>query len=164
MHVRAASQLHDRSISKISVPLTFSTDSVVVIKDGYLVYEWYTNGYDRNRTHAIFSLGKTMINSLIGVMENEGLLRWEEPVTCYYPAIGARSITIRDLLQMSSGIEWIEEDRDNLLQSDPWLALYSLASYKVPAWVAKQASAHPPAAKFNYSSGDAALDIARLGF
>ncbi len=141
--------------------LTFTTDSVVIIKDGFLIHEDYTNGFDRERKHALFSLGKTVISALIGVMENEGLLQRHDPVHRYYPAIspsGSSNITVAQLLNMSSGIEWIEEDRDNLLQSDPWFALYSRASYKdMPAWVANHPRAHTPGTKFNYSSGDSAL-------
>jgi len=155
-------QRFNQFLSTVFFPhLTFSTDTVVVIKDGFLVHEEYAHGFSRNRKHALFSLGKTVIAALVGVMELEGLIHRNETVNRYYPKLdplGVSQITITHLLNMSSGIEWIEEDRENLLQSDPWFALYSKASYKdMPLWVARHPVAHKPGIKFNYSSGDSAL-------
>jgi CubicO group peptidase (beta-lactamase class C family) len=142
--------------------LTFETDGVVLIKDGHLVHEQYANGFTRDQKHALFSLGKTMINALIGVMEHQGLMNRNDELSRFYPAAGKR-MTIQQLLHMSSGLEWIEEDRENLLQSDPWFAFYSRASYKdMPAWIAARSSLFQPDVKFNYSSGDSALLVAAM--
>lgn len=146
--------------------LTFTTDSIVVVKDGLLVYEGYTNDYSRNQKHGLFSLGKTMINALVGVLETQGLMSRNDQARKYYPAIdsiGRKDITITQLMHMSSGIDWIEEDKENLLQSDPWFAFYSRASYKdMPAWIAQRSLSHQPDDKFNYSSGDSGLLVATL--
>lgn len=143
--------------------LTFATDSIVVIKDGLVVFEGYTNDYSRDQKHGLFSLGKTMINALVGVLEIKGLMSRHDHLAQHYPAAGNRNITITQLMNMSSGLEWIEEDKENLLQSDPWFAFYSRASYKdMPAWIAQRSLAHQPAEKFNYSSGDSGLLVAAI--
>lgn len=145
---------------------TFDTDSVVVIKDGHLVYEKYANGYKRDQKHAIFSLGKTMINALFGVMEHKGILNRNDQARRHYPKIdsyGNKDATITDLLQMSSGIEWIEEDRKNLLQSDPWFALYTRDSYQdMPAFIVRRPTLAASGTRFNYSTGDSALLVAAM--
>ncbi len=146
--------------------MTFSTDSVVIVRDGYLVHESYANGYKRDQKHALWSLGKTMINALVGILEREGSLKRDDPVRRHYPAIdraGTKDMTISDLLWMSSGLEWIEEDKENLLQSDPWFAFYTKGSYAdMPAFVAQRAQSRPAGQKFNYSSGDSALLVAAM--
>jgi CubicO group peptidase (beta-lactamase class C family) len=138
---------------------TFTTDSVVVIKDGYLVYEGYRNDFRPDQRHALFSLGKTIMNAVVGVLEFSGRMRRSDPLSVHYRT--SKQATIANLLHMSSGIEWIEEDRENLLQSDPWFAFYSRESYQdMPAWVTKRAQGAVP--RFNYSSGDSALLVAAI--
>ncbi|MBX3022938.1 MAG: serine hydrolase [Bdellovibrionales bacterium] len=146
--------------------LTFKTDAILVVKDGHLAYEGYTNGYKPEQRHALFSLGKTMMNALLGIMENKGLLHRNDDISRYYPAInqfGHKNLTVRQLLHMSSGLEWIEEDRENLVESDPWFAFYSRESLKdMPAWVARKAVLYKGERKFNYSSGDSGLLVATM--
>lgn len=141
--------------------LTFRTDAIVVLSDRRLIYEEYLNGYRQGQKHALFSLGKTMINALIGVMEHQGLLHRKHPLSRYYPGLTGQwgdDASIEDLLHMSSGLEWIEEDREDLLRSDPWFAFYSLASHRnMPAWIVRRSSIAKPGTRFNYSSGDSGL-------
>ncbi len=142
--------------------LTFKTDSLLVIKDGHLVFEGYYNNYHQDQRHALFSLGKTMINALYGIMEHQGLVHRDDLLSQYYPT-GHSSVTLRHLLNMSSGIDWIEEDSKDLLASDPWFAFYSRESYRdMPAWVDARGQAHSANTKFNYSSGDSGLLVAAM--
>jgi CubicO group peptidase (beta-lactamase class C family) len=146
--------------------LTFKTDSIVIVKNGYLVYDYHANDYKPDQKHALFSLGKTMLNALAGVLEQQGILNRNDKVRRYYPGIdrgSQKEITISHLMWMSSGLEWIEEDKKNLLQSDPWFAFYSRASYAdMPLWVTQRAQIHPENTKFNYSSGDSGLLVATI--
>lgn len=146
--------------------LTIKTDSIVVVKDGHLIFESHLNGYHRGQRHALFSLGKTFINALIGIMEKQNLLHRSDQLSRHYPAVnaqGTKRITIEQLLHMSSGLQWIEEDRENLLHSDPFFAFYSRSANKdMPAWVAKRSQDFPADSKFNYSSGDSALLVAAI--
>lgn len=140
---------------------TFETDSIVLIKNGYVVYERYANGYKRDQKHALWSLGKTMLNALTGVCESRGLLNRNDFLRKYYPAIdafGRKDIRIVDLLQMSSGLHWIEENADDLLVSDSFDAFYTKDSYvDMAAYVSKRAAVAAPGERFNYSSGDSGL-------
>lgn len=144
----------------------FQTDSIVVIKDGYLVFERHAHGYGGDKKHALWSLGKTMINALYGVMEKQGILHREDAAAKYYPMLyrpQTMGITLSHLLRMSSGFEFMEEDRDNLLQSDCWFAFYSKNSYRdMPAFIASKPILNAPGTKFNYSSGDSGLLMAVL--
>lgn len=144
---------------------SMDTDSILVVKNGYLVHEQYANGYRPDQKHALWSLGKTMINALMGVLEQRGILRRGDLLSQYYPAVGGqgRDITLEHLLHMSSGLSWIEEDKKNLLTSDPWFAFYTRESYvDMPGFVARRAVTSTPGSRFNYSSGDSGLLVAAM--
>ena len=45
-------------------------NSVVIIRDGKLVYERYYNGSDRNTTHNPRSVGKTFVTPILGLFRS----------------------------------------------------------------------------------------------
>jgi CubicO group peptidase (beta-lactamase class C family) len=84
-----------------------NTQSVVVIKDGVLVAEWYADGTDKDTPVTTWSAGKSVTSALFGVGLREGLLELDDPVGDYVSewAEGENSaITIRHLLEMRSGL------------------------------------------------------------
>src|SRR5215204_763905 len=90
------------------------TTAFLVIQDDKLVYERYFNGYDESSLNTSFSMAKSYASALVGIAIDEGYIKSvNEPITNYIPELLKKdkrfeSITIRNLLTMSSGIKYEE--------------------------------------------------------
>lgn len=101
--------------SQIEQELPF-LDSLLIVKDGYLVYEEYFNGYDADRLHQLASVTKSFTSALVGMAQAEGI------ITDLDATLGGelrehfgdllrrdqRNISLRHLLQMRSGLAFDE--------------------------------------------------------
>jgi len=105
------------------------TQAFLVIQDGNVLYEEYFNDTARDSIVTSFSVAKSFTSALIGIAIDEGYINSvNDPVTDYLPELSSRdsrfkNITIRDLLMMSSGLEY-EEDRFLGLNGDDALTTY----------------------------------------
>ena len=90
--------------------------SVVVLRDGAVVHEAYYLGTGPQDLRISWSVAKSFLSALIGVLLDEGkITSLDDPVTRYAPALigGAYDgATIRDVLQMSSGVTFDEDYLD----------------------------------------------------
>ena len=86
----------------------------LVIHDDKLLYERYFNGYDETSLSTSFSMAKSFASALVGIaIDKERIKSVNEPITNYIPELlkkdeRFKSITIRNLLTMSSGIKYEE--------------------------------------------------------
>jgi CubicO group peptidase (beta-lactamase class C family) len=91
------------------------TTAFIVIKDDAIRYEGYFNGYQRDSIVTSFSAAKSFASALIGIAIAEGFIKGvNDPVTDYLPELrgkGLDRITLRHLLTMSSGIQYVEAQR-----------------------------------------------------
>lgn len=92
------------------------TSAMIVIKDGQIRYEnyWLTGG--RNTSWPSWSVAKSYVSALIGIAIEEGLIKSvQDPITDYLPELngsGYDGVSIKDILQMSSGARWNEDYSD----------------------------------------------------
>ena len=90
------------------------TTTFLVVRDDELLYEKYFNGYDKDSLQTSFSMAKSYASALVGIAIDEGYIKSvDEPITTYIPELlekdeRFKSITIRHLLTMSSGIKYEE--------------------------------------------------------
>src|SRR5215204_5901872 len=90
------------------------TTAFLLIHDDKVLYEKYFNGYDESSIHTSFSMAKSFASALVGIAIDEGHIKSvDEPITNYLPELlkkdkHFKSITIRNLLTMSSGIKYEE--------------------------------------------------------
>ena len=90
------------------------TTAFLVVHDDKLLYERYPNGYDQRSVNTSFSMAKSFASALAGLAIDEGYIKSvDEPITNYLPELlkkdkRFKSITIRHLLTMSSGIKYEE--------------------------------------------------------
>ncbi len=86
----------------------------VVVQSGVIVDEWYGPDHGPAETSMVFSITKSITSLLIGAAVEQGLIdSVDDPVTRYLPELdsgGAESVTIEDLLQMDSGLDYVEND------------------------------------------------------
>lgn len=90
----------------------YQTVAYLVIKDTTILSETYWSGYDKESISNSFSMSKSIISLLIGCAIQDGLIKdINEPVSNFIKEYkeGARSkITLRNLLMMSSNLNWDE--------------------------------------------------------
>ncbi|MGO0602977.1 serine hydrolase domain-containing protein [Brevibacterium linens] len=88
------------------------TDAWLVTRGGVSLAEEYAWPMKPARQHMLFSVSKSIVATVIGALADAGLLRTTDLVTTHVPALaksGYVGATIRDLLDMRSGIKFSEE-------------------------------------------------------
>lgn len=85
-----------------------NTQALVVIKDGLLVGEWYTEGKDKDSLVTSWSIAKSVLSAMVGVGLRENILSLEDSVGETVPEWSTgpnKDVTIRNLLEMRSGLD-----------------------------------------------------------
>jgi CubicO group peptidase (beta-lactamase class C family) len=135
------------------------TTSFIVIKDGAVLYERYLNGYGRGSIVTSFSIAKSVTSALVGIAIDEGYIGGvDDPIVDYLPELRGRgldAITIRDLLLMSTGVKFVQdEDLSDLQELWPFASDVAL-SYSHPNLrrlaLHLPPSDEPVGAAFNYN-------------
>ena len=94
----------------------FWSDGMIVLHKNEMVYENYWLGNNENKRHISWSLAKSFISALVGIAYEEGLIdSLDDPVTKYlddFKETGYDGVTIKDILQMSSGVLFNEDYAD----------------------------------------------------
>lgn len=88
------------------------TDAWLVTRNGIALAEEYAWPMKPARQHMLFSVSKSIVATVIGALADAGLLSSTDLVTTHVPALaesGYAGATIRDLLDMRSGIKFSEE-------------------------------------------------------
>ena len=130
---------------------------LLVVKDGNIVYERYGLGNTPDTRWISFSVSKSVVAMLIGAAIKDGYIESvDEKVTDYLPRLKGSvydQSSIRNLLQMASGVAWNEDYADP--DSDVAQATYeTLALYDYLADKPREAK---PGDKFNYNTAETNL-------
>ena len=130
---------------------------LLVIKDGRIVYERYGLGNDETTRWVSFSVAKSVVSMLFGAAVKDGYIKSvDESVTDYLPRLKGSSYdqsTIRNLLQMASGVVWNEDYADP--ESDVATATYqTLNLYEYLRHKPRNAK---PGERFNYNTAETNL-------
>lgn len=85
-----------------------NTNAFIIIRNGKITYEQYSNGKTQSTVLPSYSVAKTMTSLLIGQLIDEGKIKESDTFISILPKFKANSsfdkVTIRDLLDMNSGI------------------------------------------------------------
>jgi CubicO group peptidase (beta-lactamase class C family) len=88
------------------------TVAFLVVRNDTMVYEKYFAGYTDSSIIPSFSISKPFISALVGIAIDEGVIQnTNMPITDFLPELtnpGFEKITIEDLLNMRSGIDYDE--------------------------------------------------------
>ena len=135
------------------------TQGVVVVRHGQIVSEWYAPGADADSWTASWSVAKSFSSALVGQAIADGKIpSVDEPMSTYLPSwkgTDKADITLRNVLQMESGLAWSEEyDPTSASTSD--VVQMGLSADEL-AYAAGRPAEVPPGTRWLYSSGDAML-------
>ncbi len=101
-----------------------ATQSVVLIKDGYIIAERYADGYDKDSIGTSWSMAKSFYASLIGISIERGEIgSLDDKVSDYldYFTEDRENITIREVLDMTSGLENPDHEHEIMFFKDDHL-------------------------------------------
>lgn len=96
------------------------TAGLIVLQGDTILHELYGEGLSPDEDYISWSVCKSIVSAMIGIAVQEGFIKsLEEPVDLYAPILkgsGYEGVSIKDVLQMSSGIRFNEDYADK--QSD----------------------------------------------
>lgn len=88
------------------------TTAFLVIKNDSIMFEKYWHGYSADSMSNSFSMSKSYVATLVGIALNEGKIKSiNQPICDFLPEYcntKESKITIKNLLTMSSGLDWTE--------------------------------------------------------
>jgi CubicO group peptidase (beta-lactamase class C family) len=88
------------------------TNAMLVLKDGRIVFEDYRNRMTPETRHVAFSASKTITAMLTGIALERGEIdSLDDPAEKYVPQLagtGYEGVTVRQILQMRSGVDYEE--------------------------------------------------------
>ena len=126
----------------------------VIVKDGYIVDEYYKEGYDENSVFTLQSTSKSITSALIGIAIDRGYIESVDvPISNYFPQIlesdsqYLKQITIWHLLTHTTGI-----DASDTTNWEDWLASDNWVEYVLNRPVTAR-----PGTVFNYFTGNTHL-------
>ena len=129
------------------------TLGIVVVYNNQLIAEKYLDGYNYTTMFHGWSMTKSITGAMAGILYDQGLLDPEEPARFdEWQNDDRRNITVKNIIQMSSGLKWYEnyftisDATVMLMQNDDMLSS-----------VTDNPLEHVPGSFWNYSSGDANL-------
>lgn len=129
-----------------------NTQGVLIIKDGAIVAEWYKIESDSKSPVTSWSMAKSVVSLLIGAAIDRGLIAGTEvEINSYFPEwenSGNFKITLAQLMEMRSGLAWVESEEAEVLATQTQDQLASSLA---------RTSAIEPGIQFNYSSADSML-------
>lgn len=138
------------------------TTGLVVIKDGVIQYEKYSSGAHPDSLFTSFSVGKSITSTLVGLAIEDGFIESiNDDLVKYLPSYkssGYDGVTIKQALQMSSGVKFNEDysatdsefgrlfHNGLIAQTESFTQIMSSMTRK-----------HEPGTVFNYSSGESTV-------
>lgn len=136
-----------------------NVDSLLILRNGYLVEESYYGTYTRETQHWVFSVTKSVTSTLIGIAIQEGFITSvHEKVLDYFPDYEfentnetKESITIHHLLTMSSGLEWNEWIPSYSSNKNDWTAARQTSDWI--KYILDKPMVHLPGEFMEYSTG-----------
>jgi CubicO group peptidase (beta-lactamase class C family) len=141
---------------------------LLILKDGKIVLEDYELGNTDQTYWVSWSIAKSISSTLVGAAINDGFIgSVEDKLTKYLPQLAGSAydgVTIRNVLQMASGVRWNEtytdpeSDRRRML--DLQIQQKSGAILKFMATLPRAAA---PGTVWNYSTGETHVIGALLG-
>ena len=121
----------------------------VVLHKGGVVAERYRPGITADTQLLSWSMGKSFTNALTGIMAGDGLVEIDAPLGIpEWQGDGRSAITLKDLMQMQSGLQWNEDygnrsDVNLMLHRETDMGLYAI----------QKPLEHEPGTFWYYSSG-----------
>ena len=137
------------------IPAQGVTYTLLIVKEGRLVFERYDAGANPLYLQYSWSMAKSITHALVGILVRQGKIDIYQPVMVdEWRAVEdpRREITFDQLLRMSSGLEFVEDYVD-VQVSDVIQMLLLEGRDDTGSFAAAKPLIHPPGSFWSYSSG-----------
>ncbi|HEY8353220.1 MAG TPA: serine hydrolase [Sphingomonadales bacterium] len=132
---------------------------LLILKDGRIAMEYYGAGNDRATRWMSMSVAKSISSTLVGAAIRDGYIGGlEDQLTRYLPELegsGYDGVTVRELLQMTSGVHW---DETHTNPNSERSAVLELQIGQQPGAIMRYMASLPrvaaPGTRWNYSTGE----------
>jgi CubicO group peptidase (beta-lactamase class C family) len=144
----------DRAFEETDAANPLQTRALLVLLDGHPIAERYAPGFNKDMPLAGYSMTKTVMSALTGILIERGRLRLDQTgLMPEWRATGdARGrIAVDNLLHMTSGLNW-DEDSHNPRGDALLMAFHDRDT---SALAASRPLVHMPGTMVNYNSGAA---------
>lgn len=135
---------------------------VLVLQNGQKRFEAYRDGFGPDQRWTSFSIAKSFTSTLLGAALKDGFVgSLDETVPIYVPELAGTAyhdVTIRQLLQMTSGVAWNEDYTDpasDVAQMSSFLASDGANAIVTQMGMLKREA--PPGTKWLYKTGETNL-------
>ncbi len=144
----------------------FLTDSLVVIKEGKIKYEYYDPKNGMNKPHLLWSVTKTLTGALLGTAVRDGRIGLDQAVNQYYPDANHSRIypkvKLKNLLYLDAGYVW-HEDIFDATENPVVNMLYGSGHRDMAKYTAsRRFISQGPSYRWNYSTGIPTLTMGIL--
>ncbi|MDF2984993.1 MAG: hypothetical protein K0R50_503 [Eubacterium sp.] len=124
--------------------------SLLVVRNGCLVYEKYYNGASEDTYNPVYSVTKSVLSALTGIAVHEKVLsstdqKVSDIIPDYFASLDnnkKKDITLKNVLTMTGGLETIDTNYPGFFSSPDWLE-YAL----------EKPLTNEPGSKFVYNTG-----------
>ena len=134
-------------------PALGETRALIVLKDGKRTYERYAPGYGPGNRFISWSMAKSITSTLVGDLVSDGKLELDTPAPVpewhKAPNDPRAAITLRQMLNMASGIKHVEADPPEA--ADTNRALFADKSADIVAHAVSAPLQSKPGTVFQYS-------------
>jgi CubicO group peptidase (beta-lactamase class C family) len=147
----------DRAFSEPHAPTYRRTKAVVVVKDGRVVAERYAQGYGVDTQVLGFSVTKSVISALTGILERQGKLSLDgpAPVAAWRdPNDPHHAITVDQLLRHTAGLAIGSSLQASLASVLEPVNRVKFAESDMAGFAESMPLATPPGSVWNYNDGN----------
>ncbi|WP_246048005.1 serine hydrolase domain-containing protein [Leptospira ilyithenensis] len=134
------------------------TDALLIIRNGKIIFEQYARNFTKESTHLTWSVSKSIIQALYGITIKNGLIKLDDPGYYHFESLGKdeahKKITIRHLLNMSSGLDGEEGYESGPLKSSVIAMLYTRGRKDMGEFCSELPLRAEPGTQVYYSSCD----------
>lgn len=128
------------------------TRAVVIVYKGLIIAERYAPGFDKSTPLIGWSMTKGVVNALVGILVGQKKLSLTDRIDIpewSWLDNGRKYITLNNLLQMTSGLDFNEDNSDPLADVTSML----LQAPDMAAYAASKKLSAEPGTRWSYSSG-----------
>ena len=91
----------------------YKTRAVLVLYKGHIIAEKYADGFTKDSRFLGWSMTKSLMGTVYGILQHQGKMDVQKPAPIEeWQNDDRKNITIHNLLQMNSGLEWDENYND----------------------------------------------------
>lgn len=137
---------------------------LLIMKNGKIALERYANGTNQYTLWQSFSIAKSVVSTLVGIaIKNNQIGSLDDTIETYVPEVvgsAYQGVTLRNLLRMTSGVDWKESEYEDPTSDANYSIAYCLGN-RIPnctlnRLLTKQRVA-PQGTVWHYNTGEAFL-------